>query len=85
MRHLGRSHEECGEYDHELLIARHGSSPFRPVDRGAPRISTTERYRVQRRRQRPLNVANAVYNACGVRIRDYPLTPDKVLKGLGTS
>jgi xanthine dehydrogenase YagR molybdenum-binding subunit len=30
-------------------------------------------------------VANAVYNACGVRIRDYPLTLDKVLKGLGAS
>ena len=28
-------------------------------------------------------VANAVYNACGVRIRDYPLTLDKVLAGLG--
>ena len=28
------------------------------------------------------SVANAVYNACGVRIRDYPLTLDKVLKGL---
>jgi xanthine dehydrogenase YagR molybdenum-binding subunit len=27
-------------------------------------------------------VANAVYNACGVRIRDYPLTLDKVMKGL---
>ena len=27
-------------------------------------------------------VANAVYNACGVRIRDYPLTVDKVLAGL---
>ncbi len=27
-------------------------------------------------------VANAVYNACGVRVRDYPLTPDKVLNGL---
>jgi len=27
-------------------------------------------------------VANAVYNACGVRIRDYPLTPDKVLNDL---
>jgi xanthine dehydrogenase YagR molybdenum-binding subunit len=27
-------------------------------------------------------VANAVYNACGVRIRDYPLTLDKVLAGL---
>jgi xanthine dehydrogenase YagR molybdenum-binding subunit len=26
-------------------------------------------------------VANAVYNACGVRIRDYPLTLDKVLGG----
>ncbi len=24
-------------------------------------------------------VANAVYNACGARIRDYPITPDKVL------
>ena len=28
-------------------------------------------------------VANAVYNACGVRIRDFPLTLDKVLEGLG--
>ncbi|MGA0602122.1 xanthine dehydrogenase family protein molybdopterin-binding subunit [Caulobacter sp. KR2-114] len=27
-------------------------------------------------------VANAVYNACGVRLRDYPLTPDKLLAGL---
>lgn len=27
-------------------------------------------------------VANAVYNACGVRVRDYPITLDKVLKGL---
>lgn len=24
-------------------------------------------------------VANAIYNACGVRVRDYPITPDKVL------
>ena len=24
-------------------------------------------------------VANAVYNACGARVRDYPITPDKVL------
>ena len=29
-------------------------------------------------------VANAVYNACGVRIRDYPLTLDKVLAGTTT-
>ncbi|MDB5817248.1 MAG: xanthine dehydrogenase, partial [Rhizobacter sp.] len=28
-------------------------------------------------------VANAVYNACGVRIRDYPLTLDKVMAGMG--
>ena len=27
-------------------------------------------------------VANAIYNASGVRIRDYPLTLDKVLVGL---
>ena len=27
-------------------------------------------------------VANAVYNACGVRVRDYPITLDKVLSGL---
>jgi xanthine dehydrogenase YagR molybdenum-binding subunit len=24
-------------------------------------------------------VANAIYNACGVRVRDYPITPDKIL------
>lgn len=28
------------------------------------------------------SVANAVYNACGVRVRDYPITLDKVLAGL---
>ncbi|HUB47459.1 MAG TPA: xanthine dehydrogenase family protein molybdopterin-binding subunit [Acetobacteraceae bacterium] len=27
-------------------------------------------------------VANAVYNACGVRVRDYPITLDKLLTGL---
>jgi xanthine dehydrogenase YagR molybdenum-binding subunit len=27
-------------------------------------------------------VANAVYNACGIRVRDYPITPDKLLAGL---
>jgi xanthine dehydrogenase YagR molybdenum-binding subunit len=27
-------------------------------------------------------VANAIYNACGVRLRDYPMTPDRVLQGL---
>jgi xanthine dehydrogenase YagR molybdenum-binding subunit len=27
-------------------------------------------------------IANAVYNACGVRIRDYPLTLDKVIAGI---
>ena len=28
-------------------------------------------------------IANAVYNACGARVRDYPLTPDRVLQALG--
>src|SRR5947199_7353615 len=28
------------------------------------------------------SIANAVYNACGVRIRDYPITLDKLLSGL---
>jgi xanthine dehydrogenase YagR molybdenum-binding subunit len=28
------------------------------------------------------SVANAVYNACGVRVRDYPITLDKVVTGL---
>ncbi len=27
-------------------------------------------------------VANAIYNACGVRMRDYPITPDKVIAAL---
>jgi xanthine dehydrogenase YagR molybdenum-binding subunit len=27
-------------------------------------------------------VANAIYNACGVRVRDYPITPDKLLAAL---
>lgn len=28
-------------------------------------------------------VANAIYNACGARVRDYPITPAKLLKALG--
>jgi xanthine dehydrogenase YagR molybdenum-binding subunit len=28
-------------------------------------------------------VANAVYNACGARVRDYPLTPERVLAAMG--
>jgi xanthine dehydrogenase YagR molybdenum-binding subunit len=28
-------------------------------------------------------IANAVYNACGARVRDLPITPDKVLAALG--
>ena len=28
-------------------------------------------------------IANAVYNAIGVRITDLPITPEKVLKALG--
>ncbi len=27
-------------------------------------------------------IANAIYNATGVRVRDYPITLDKLLKGL---
>ena len=27
-------------------------------------------------------VANAIYNATGVRLRDYPMTPEKVLEGM---
>jgi CO/xanthine dehydrogenase Mo-binding subunit len=28
-------------------------------------------------------IANAIYNATGVRIRDLPITPEKILAGLG--
>ncbi len=28
-------------------------------------------------------VANAIYNACGARVRDYPITLDKILPALG--
>ena len=27
-------------------------------------------------------IANAIYNACGVRINSMPITPEKVLRGL---
>lgn len=27
-------------------------------------------------------IANAVFNACGVRVRELPITPDKILQGL---
>lgn len=30
-------------------------------------------------------VANAIYNATGVRVRDYPVTLDKLLLGLSTA
>jgi putative selenate reductase molybdopterin-binding subunit len=28
-------------------------------------------------------IGNAIHDACGVWIRDWPMTPEKVLKGLG--
>jgi CO/xanthine dehydrogenase Mo-binding subunit len=27
-------------------------------------------------------LANAVFNACGVRVRELPITPDKILMGM---
>ena len=27
-------------------------------------------------------IASAIYNACGVRLRSFPMTPDKVMAGL---
>src|SRR5258705_1631477 len=30
------------------------------------------------------SIAHAVYNACGTRVRDYPITLDKLLSGLPT-
>jgi xanthine dehydrogenase YagR molybdenum-binding subunit len=27
-------------------------------------------------------IANAIFNACGVRVRELPITPDKILSGL---
>jgi CO/xanthine dehydrogenase Mo-binding subunit len=27
-------------------------------------------------------IANAIFNACGVRVREVPITPDKILNGL---
>jgi CO/xanthine dehydrogenase Mo-binding subunit len=30
----------------------------------------------------PAAIANAIYNACGVRIRELPITPEKVLMEL---
>jgi CO/xanthine dehydrogenase Mo-binding subunit len=30
----------------------------------------------------PAAIANAIYHACGVRIKDMPLTPERVLKAL---
>ena len=30
-------------------------------------------------------ITNAIYNACGVRVRELPLTPDKILTALGAS
>jgi CO/xanthine dehydrogenase Mo-binding subunit len=30
-------------------------------------------------------LANAVFNACGVRVRELPITPDKILMGVMNS
>ena len=30
----------------------------------------------------PGAIANAIYNACGVRIREHPISKDKILAGL---
>ena len=30
----------------------------------------------------PSSIANAIYNACGVRIREHPITREKIMAGL---
>jgi hypothetical protein len=53
----------------------------RDVDRhsGRPRAVGCSRRRGDRYHQRRCSVANAVYNAIETRVRDFPLTLDKVL------
>jgi hypothetical protein len=38
--------------------------------------------RVEQERGVGAAIANAIYNATGIRVRDYPITPDKLLDRL---
>jgi CO/xanthine dehydrogenase Mo-binding subunit len=54
-----------------LIESVHGEAPFGAKGIGEPAAAAT-----------PPAIANALYDAIGVRIRDLPLTPEKVIRAL---
>ena len=66
-----------------LLSAEVGSNshPFTPLaDGDYHELNARVQYRA--RTFRIMAAANAIYNACGVRIREHPITKEKILAGL---
>jgi CO/xanthine dehydrogenase Mo-binding subunit len=64
--------EDCGSIDTHLVETQQGYGPYGATGIGED-IATVI----------PAMLAPAVYNAIGVWIYDFPITPDKVLKALG--
>ena len=55
-----------------IVESVHDEAPFGAKGVGEPAAAAT-----------PPAIANALYDAIGVRIRDLPITPEKVLKAMG--
>ena len=62
---------DVGEIEVEFASSYEGSGPFGAKSVGEIGIDTP-----------PAAVADAVFNAVGVRIRDLPITPEKVFRAL---
>ena len=55
-----------------IVESVHDEAPYGAKGVGEPAAAAT-----------PPAIANALYDAIGVRIRDLPITPEKVLKAMG--
>jgi carbon-monoxide dehydrogenase large subunit len=55
-----------------VVEAAHGSGPYGAKGVGEPALAPTA-----------AAISNAIYDAIGVRIKDLPITPEKILKALG--
>jgi xanthine dehydrogenase molybdenum-binding subunit len=55
-----------------VVEAAHESGPYGAKGLGEPGLAPTA-----------AAISNAIYDAIGVRIKDLPITPEKILKALG--
>jgi CO/xanthine dehydrogenase Mo-binding subunit len=77
-----------GYLDHKLNLSTQVPNIYVTSINNAESGADTASYGMKGMGEPPLNppsaaIANAIYNACGVRIFALPLTPDKILKALG--